>query len=102
MELVEEIFLNIISQFTPEQLTEAIQRDVSLAELICEHAPFLIAIAKPFVGIYSSQLCLLKADNMLAYLRQHRPDLAAVINGSKQNYKWLEKNIIEIKKLLVS
>jgi len=101
MNPVEEIVLNLISSYKPEDLEYAASRDISLVELIIKYLPEpSIRLIRFFAGLYRSEKELFTPKNILIWLKENRSDLAEVIENNPEVKAWFRNQVREIKKFL--
>lgn len=100
MDVVEQIFLDMIKDYTPKDLEKAIKENVNLSALVKQYMPYMVNTARVFAPLFSSQKGNLNVENMLYYMKCKRPELVRVIILNKKGIKWMETNIKDIKALL--
>lgn len=100
MDVVEQIFLDLIKDYTPKDLEKAINENVNLSTLVKQYIPYMVKTARVFAPLFSSQKGNLNVENMLYYMKGKRPELVKVIILNKKGIKWMETNIKDIKALL--
>ena len=93
------IVLSLLNGWKKDHLRLAVSEDVSLANLLLEHKPDIVRIAKSLAFVYSNQSDELNLKSVLAWLKESRPDFYEVFEG-KEAKLWLSKQIKELKEVL--
>ena len=91
--IIETIFLRIISRFTPEQLKEAIDKDMDLAKLSKQYIPDIIEWGRSVAGPFVSNSYLLTTDAFLEWFQREEPTLYNEIVANPAGERWIEKNL---------
>lgn len=99
MDSFEYIILGLLKDFKKNDLEFAIANNINLAKLIKTHEPHLITFARlayPFIKNDTINL-----ETVLEWLKYARPDFYEVLEANKDGRVWLEKQIKEIKEMIV-
>jgi len=97
----EKIILGLIKDFNKKDLEYAIERNISLAKLILTYEPHLITFARLAYPFLKNDGHLINYRTVTSWLKEVRPDLYEVIVTSRKAQIWLEKQINEVKKLIL-
>jgi len=98
--VIEEIFLNLILQFSLEDLKQAVKNNVNLLNEAKLHEPNLLLFAKnvaTFFGNYKDELNL---NNILSWLKLRRRDFWEYLTKDEKAKMWLEIQISNFKSFL--
>jgi len=99
MDTLEKVFIEILSNFSVEDLKFAIKNDVDLAKLMVERVPTIVKMIRAFAHFYNNQKNEINADNIVLFLSEKKPEFAKTLM-TPQGKKWLNKNIINIKRII--
>ena len=100
LNILERLILSQVSKYKEKELKFAIKNNVSLANLVLSYRPEIVKLAMSLSSIYKPENGILSMDNVMKYMQEKRPDLSKVILESRANYRWLETQFFEIKRLL--
>jgi len=98
--MLEQIIVSILGRFSANDLKKAIEKNISLAVLLKQYGKDILAVVRQFRFMYKEHLDQFNVYNTLKWLKVKRKDLYDVFISDIKSYKWLEKQIEDIKKLL--
>ena len=101
---IEKIALDLISRYyTPQNFEKAVKQNINLAELITSQLGVeWVKAIRGFVSIYknfTNDGDILTPENVVYWLSLHNPSLSVKIKQTRENYKWFEKQVMNIKRL---
>jgi hypothetical protein len=97
---IEKIFLGLLNNYNPEHLNLAVRQKISIANLIVQFLPpVMLKTIRLAASLYRNQGNVLSTENMINYLELTRPDLANIFKSSLDSKRWLNKQIVDIKRL---
>jgi hypothetical protein len=95
---VEKVILSIIENFKPIDIDWAAKRNVDLVLLIEYNLQkSLIDQIKNIATMYYEDINNISTENVLVWLKSERPDLFNAILSSKQNLKWFDRQVNNMK-----
>jgi len=99
MDTIEKVFMEILSNFNVKDLKYAIEKDVNLASLMAEKIPTIVKTIRIFSQFYNNQKDEVNANNIILYLSEKKPDFAQIL-ATRQGRIWLDKNLLNVKRIL--
>ena len=99
---IEKMFLQLLKDFTSQDLTWATNEDVSLLLLTEKNSPKLLKTASGMARGFKSQGHLLNSTNMMLWLEEKRKDLWLPVSISPRKRVWMQKQIEDFRQFLFS
>lgn len=90
---VEKMFLNLIKDFSVEDLKEAVKTNLSLLEQTATFNPRMLAMAERLAKRFQSQKDTLTPDNVMGWLKEKRNDFYLAVLFNNNNKRWLDTQI---------
>lgn len=98
--VVEKIFLDLISEFSVDDLEYAVKHGIYLLDLAQENNSKLLSVGSNLARMFRGQSNLLTTENVLMWLCEKRKDMFGAIAVDRNKYIWLDRNVNEIKTFL--
>ena len=100
--VIEKLFLDIIKDFTPQDLTWATNDNASLLLLTEKNSPKLLRTASGLAKGFQGQGHLLNSTNLMTWLEEKRKDLWLPVSISPRKRTWMQKQIEDFRRFLFS
>lgn len=96
---LEKISLSLLSGYKPEDVRHAVKRKARLVDLLVTFLPpIAIKAIRLSTSLYRSDGDVLTPQNVIAWLDLQKPELAAAIRESQENYEWYKRQLRDIKR----
>ena len=101
---IEKIALDLISKYyNPRNFDDAVKKNINLADLIfSQFGKEWIGMIRGLISFYknfTNDGDILTPENVVYWLSLYNPSLATKIKETRENYKWFEKQVNNVKRL---
>jgi len=98
--VVEQMFLQLLKDFTVNDLSWATSNNVSLLALTEKNNPKLLRTASGLAKKFKGQGYLLNTKNVMIWLKEKRPELYTSLNLVPERKVWLSKQVNDFRQFL--
>lgn len=98
--LIEKMFLDMLKDFSTEDLGDAVKNNTSLLDETTKYRPWILRTGERLAKQFNSYKDFVTTENVLIWLKQKRFDFYFTIISDPKKKAWLDKQVEEVCKFL--